>query len=277
MKQINFTKMHGLGNDFIVLDNLDGKINLSTDQIKTLSDRHTGIGFDQLLIIEKPSVVNAEFDYRIYNADGYEVEHCGNGARCVARFVYERGLTRNTTIKMNTALGIITLTLLENSEVTVQMGIVDLEPRNIPFIADAQATHYQLDVEGTHYSVGAAAIGNPHVLLLVENIETANVEFLGPRIENHTRFPNRVNVGFMQLIDRENINLRVFERGVGETRACGTGACAAAAIGHVQGLLDKRVNVNLPGGRLKIYWPDVNNTIEMTGPCSTVFEGQTRM
>lgn len=277
MTSIAFTKMHGLGNDFMVIDNQEESVELDPATILRLSDRHTGVGFDQLLVVERPSVPGAEFDYRIFNADGDEVEHCGNGARCFARFVSDRGMTNNRSIRVNTRNGLITLVLQDDGQVMVEMGVPVFEPAGVPFLADAQAPFYDLDVAGARYPVGAASIGNPHVLLQVDDVDTAEVERLGPLIENHERFPRRVNVGFMQLIDRQHLRLRVFERGVGETRACGSGACAAVAIAHRQGLLDKTASVTLPGGELKIHWPNENSSIEMTGPCSTVFEGHTRM
>jgi len=277
MNLVNFTKMHGLGNDFIVINNLDGNVNLSSERISALSDRRTGIGFDQLLVIEPASVSEAEFNYRIFNADGGEVEHCGNGARCFARYVHDKGLTKSRSIPVNTSAGMITLHLLDNQNVTVSMGVPVFEPAAIPFLAEQTQKIYLIDVEGRQIEVGCTAIGNPHVVLQVEDVATAEVETLGPLLESHRLFPNRVNVGFMQIIDSGNIKLRVFERGVGETRACGTGACAAVAIGHNQGVLDKVVNVTLLGGPLKIVWEDFNSSIEMTGVCSTVFEGQTRM
>ena len=277
MRTVNFTKMHGLGNDFMVVDNTDNRVELDRDTIRRWSDRHTGIGFDQLLVVESPSVECAQFDYRIFNADGGEVEHCGNGARCFARFVTDRGLTDRHSIDVNTCLGVITLQLHSDGQVTVKMGVPQFQPDCVPFVAPERAQSYSLDVSGRQLEVGVASIGNPHVLLHVDDLCVADVETLGPLIEYHERFPNRVNVGFMQVMDRQHIRLRVFERGVGETRACGTGACAAVAIAHQQGLLDNSVIVSLPGGDLKIHWPNVTASIEMTGPCSTVFEGQTRM
>ena len=274
---LQFTKMHGLGNDFMVVDNLSGEVLLGADRIKALADRYTGVGFDQLLVIEKPTTAEAEFDYRIYNADGSEVEHCGNGARCFARYVTDKGLTSSARINVNTIGGQLTLILNDNELVTVQMGVPDFNPANIPFKASEESPYYAIEVNNTTIDVGAVAIGNPHVVLQVNDTDTAQVETLGPLLELHERFPKRVNVGFMQLIDRGNIRLRVFERGVGETLACGSGACAAVAIGIRQGLLDKTVNVSLSGGPLKIVWEESNKSIEMTGACSTVFEGQTRM
>lgn len=277
MKSVAFTKMHGLGNDFMVIDNLSQKLELSPAKIRDWSDRHTGIGFDQLLVVNPPSVSEAEFDYQIFNADGHEVEHCGNGARCFASFVVAKGLTQNRCITVRTQSGLITLDLQSNGEVMVHMGILDFRPERIPFDAKKESLFYDLEVAGETYQVGAASMGNPHVLLQVDDIDRAEVQTLGPLIESHKRFPARVNVGFMKIFDRRHIYLRVYERGVGETRACGTGACAAVAIGHKQGLLDKSVTVTLLGGNLRVHWPNENTSIEMTGPCSTVFEGHTRM
>ncbi len=277
MGEFNFTKMHGLGNDFIVINNLDGSLKLEQQRIRELSDRYTGIGFDQMLLVETATVAEAEFNYRIFNADGGEVEHCGNGARCFARYVHDKGLSNNRTMLVNTTGGLITLRLLDNQEVTVDVGVPVFEPAAIPFEAPVEQNTYEINVDDTTLTVGAAAIGNPHVLVQVDNVDTAPVETLGPLLESHHRFPKRVNVGFMQIIDTENIKLRVFERGVGETKACGTGACAAVAIGIKQGLLDKTVSVTLPGGSLNIVWKDFQSSIEMTGACSTVFEGQTKM
>ncbi|NND90675.1 MAG: diaminopimelate epimerase [Granulosicoccus sp.] len=277
MKRIEFTKMHGLGNDFMVIDNLTQGVQLDTEQIVALANRHTGVGFDQLLVVEPATVEGAEFNYRIFNASGEEVEHCGNGARCFARFVSDRQLTGNRSIRVNTCNGIITLVLQDNGEVMVRMGVPIFDPAGIPFLAERQAPFYELNVAGETFRVGAASIGNPHVLLQVKDVDAAEVARLGPLIERHQRFPRRVNVGFMQILDRQSIRLRVFERSVGETQACGSGACAAVAIAHRQGLLDNSAVVSLPGGELQIHWPNGKSPIEMTGPCSTVFEGHTRM
>lgn len=269
--------MHGLGNDFMVIDNIAGKVNLNATQIKSLSDRNRGIGFDQLLLVESPTVPNVDFDYRIFNADGEEVEHCGNGARCFARFLHERGLSHSNEIAVNTNAGVITLRLREDEQVTVSMGVPVFEPQKIPFLADSQQLSYQLEVDEKSIEVSPLAIGNPHAVLLVPDIATAPVQDLGAQLERHPRFPNRVNVGFMQVIDSGHIRVRVFERGVGETQACGTGACAAAVIGQRKKLLDKSVIVTLPGGDLEIFWAGGDHNVEMTGPCTTVFEGQTKM
>ncbi|MFK7892956.1 MAG: diaminopimelate epimerase [Granulosicoccus sp.] len=277
MTAISFTKMHGLGNDFMVIDDLEESLQLDAQRIRALADRHTGVGFDQLLIVKKPSESDVEFDYRIFNADGGEVEHCGNGARCFARFVVDKGLTDSQVIPVNTRQGRITLKLQNDGNVTVAMGVPEFDPALVPFVAREQADTYELEVDARIYHVGAASIGNPHVLLQVSDLQSAEVETLGPLIERHARFPNRVNVGFMQVFNRQHIGLRVYERGVGETRACGSGACAAVAIAHRQGVLDKTAVVSLPGGDLQINWTNSTAAIEMTGPCSTVFEGQTIM
>lgn len=277
---IDFTKMHGLGNDFMVIDNLARDIELDAARIRTWADRHTGIGFDQLLIVEPPSDPAAQFDYRIFNADGGEVEHCGNGARCFARFVLDRGLTHERVLHVKTGNGLITLQVLDDGNVTVQMGVPTFVPELVPFIGPYKSgitPWTDLHVDGETLQVGVAGIGNPHVVLLVDDVATAEVDRLGPLLEAHSRFPKRVNVGFLQVIDTTRARLRVFERGVGETRACGSGACAAMAIGQRAGLLGRRVRMELTGGSLDLHWPGDADSVAMTGPCSTVFEGQTRM
>jgi len=274
-----FTKMHGLGNDFLVVDNTAGEIVLDATRVRRLADRHTGVGFDQLLVVERSTHPDARFDYRIYNADGGEVEHCGNGARCFARFVAERGLEEAREIVVNTSGGLVTLALRDDGQVTVGMGVPTFVPAKIPFLADAERAdgRYPIEVGGETFSVGVVGIGNPHLVMAVTDIDRAPLERLGPLLESHPRFPRRVNVGFAELVSRAHVRLRVFERGVGETRACGTGACAAVAVGQRQGLLDRRVRVSLSGGDLDIFRADEEAPIEMTGPCSTVFEGHTRM
>ena len=296
--RLAFTKMHGLGNDFMVVDNTAGALRLDAARIRRLADRRTGIGFDQLLLVERPSRPGAAFDYRIHNADGGEVEHCGNGARCFARFVVDRGLTTASEIVVGTSGGLVTLRLLDDGRVCVSMGVPAFLPSAIPFVPDegpgvpADGRH-ALRVDGETLVVGAVAIGNPHLVVPVPSVARAPVATLGPRLESDPRFPNRINVGFVEHVDRGHVRLRVFERGVGETRACGTGACAAVAVGQRQGLLDERVRVSLTGGELEVYRPlaasadsadpdadptaDRGAPIEMTGPCSTVFEGHTEM
>lgn len=272
--KIAFTKMQGLGNDFVVINGYERPVFLTAEQIRRIADRRFGVGCDQLLMVEKPQTAAADFRYRIFNADGGEVEQCGNGARCFARFVADQGLTDKTEIPVETAAGLIHLRLERDGQVTVDMGPPRLEPAEIPFQAAARSTAYTLDVDGRQVQIGAVSMGNPHAVLRVENIDTAPVERFGPLIESHSRFPNRVNVGFMQVLDRGHIRLRVYERGAGETLACGTGACAAAVAGRIQGLLDPDVEVELPGGRLQIHWPGDGSPVMMTGPAETVFTGE---
>jgi diaminopimelate epimerase len=271
---IDFTKMHGIGNDFIVINALQAPLPFDRDEIRRLSHRRFGIGFDQLLVVEPSTTEDAEFSYRIFNADGGEVENCGNGARCFARFVREKGLTSSERIPVMTSTGLMTLIVHEDGQVTVSMETPQLHPDQVPFTADTQAGRYTLDVDTEQVEVGVASIGNPHVVLQVASVDTAPVERLGPLIEKHPRFPNRVNVGFMQVVGTDEIALRVFERGVGETLACGTGACAAVVVGIDQGLLGREVLVHLKGGDLVVQWADNEAPIKMTGPCETVFEGR---
>ncbi|MFV8784073.1 diaminopimelate epimerase [Microbulbifer sp. SA54] len=272
--RLKFTKMHGLGNDFVMLDGITQRIKLSPEKIRFISDRHTGIGFDQLLLVEAPRNPDMDFRYRIYNADGSEVENCGNGARCFARFVRERRLTAKEKILVETAAGVLELNVQEGDQVAVDMGAPILEPREIPFEADIQAETYPLEVDGEVYNVGAVSMGNPHAVLLVDNVDTAPVETLGAAIEQHPRFPARVNVGFLQIESRDKARLRVFERGVGETRACGTGACAAMVSARLRGLVDEELKITLPGGTLTIHWPGPGAPVTMTGPATAVYHGQ---
>ncbi len=265
--------MHGLGNDFVVIDAISQSINLSTEQIQFIADRHFGVGCDQLLLVEKPSTAEADFRYRIFNADGGEVEQCGNGARCFARFVVEKGLTDKQVIPVETQSGLIELSLQGENQVRVNMGVPNLDPASLPFEAAAQAQSYELDVAGEIHHIAAVSMGNPHAVLRVDDIDAAPLETLGAVIEAHPRFPQRVNVGFMQVMSRHTIRLRVFERGVGETQACGTGACAAMVAGVIQGWLDNQVRVILPGGELTIHWQGKDQPLFMIGPASRVFEG----
>jgi diaminopimelate epimerase len=271
---LKFTKMHGLGNDFMVLDLVRQKLALTDALIRTLSDRKTGIGFDQLLIIEPATQASCDFAYRIFNHDGGEVEHCGNGARCVARFVVDQGLTPKTELTFEMAKGTIRTSLGSHSMVTVDMGAPILEPARIPFAADAQAITYPLQVAGKDYEISAVSMGNPHAVMLVPSAADAPVAELGPLLEYHPRFPERVNAGFMQIVDAGTINLRVFERGVGETLTCGTGACAAVVAGRLRGLLAEEVAVHTHGGILHIRWNGGQDSVWMMGPTATVFEGQ---
>lgn len=276
--QIKFTKMHGAGNDFMVVDAITQKVFFSHDLIKRLGDRHFGVGFDQLLVVEPPYNPDHDFHYRIFNQDGSEVQMCGNGARCFARFVVEHGLCNKREIRVSTMAGELTLKLDEDG-VIVNMGLPVLLPEKIPCTFGSQAPTYQvtLDPEKSggigSLEVGAVSMGNPHMVVRVDDTATCDIARLGPLLEAHETFPEKVNVGFMQVLSRSEINLRVFERGCGETLACGTGACAAVVSGIVQGLLDSKVKVHLPGGTLTISWPGGNTPVMMKGPALTVYEG----
>ncbi len=270
--RLKFTKMHGLGNDFMVIDGVTQSVELNARDIEHWSDRHFGIGFDQLLLVEPPTRPDRDFRYRIFNADGSEVENCGNGARCFARFVLDQNLINRRNIRVETAGGDLELNVQEDGQVTVDMGRPRLRPEKIPFQAAERAILYPLNVADKTLQISAINIGNPHCVLRVDDVLTADVDTLGPAIESHPAFPQRVNAGFMQIIDRKNIRLRVFERGVGETLACGTGACAAVVAGIVNDWLDHTVSVTLPGGVLTIHWSGQGNIL-MTGPVSRVFEG----
>ncbi len=270
---IQFTKMHGLGNDFIVIDAIKQQVELNPNKIKQLADRHFGIGFDQLLLVERAQSTDVDFRYRIFNADGGEVEQCGNGARCFAHYVTDKGLTNKKTFSVETMNGVLTLSLAENDQVTVNMGIPVFEPEKIPFSADKLADRYNLQPGGHAIVAGVVALGNPHAVMLVENISEAPVDTLGPEIESFEQFPQRMNAGFMQVISSSEINVRVFERGVGETLACGSGACAAVVIGRIWDLLDENVQVHLTGGTLNIEWKGEGAPVMMTGPAVTVYEG----
>jgi len=271
---INFSKMHGLGNDFMMVDNITQNVFLSKDQIRKLADRNFGIGFDQLLMIEAPYDPDLDFHYRIFNADGSEVAQCGNGARCFARFVRMKGLTNKHKIAVSTKGGNMTLYIEKDGQISVNMGQPKLEPSRIPSKASKREATYIFRADEHTIFSGAVSMGNPHGVVEVEDIETAEVELLGPLLENHERFPEKANIGFMQILSREHIKLRVWERGAGETLACGSGACAAAVIGQVQNKLDPHVQVDLPGGTLQVRWHGENQTVKMTGPAEHVFDGQ---
>jgi diaminopimelate epimerase len=277
MMQFEFTKMHGLGNDFVVIDAVSQDIALSAEQVRLIADRHFGVGCDQLLLVERPQLEGAEFRYRIFNADGGEVQQCGNGARCFARFVHDRGMTDSRTIPVETTAGMIRLKLEDDGQVTVDMGVPSFAPASLPFEPDDldrdDTEYHRLVVNGQKYAIGAVSMGNPHAVLLVDSVDEAPVATLGAAIESHERFPERVNVGFMEIMDRSHIRLRVFERGVGETLACGTGACAAVAVGIHNSLLDHAVQVQLNGGNLTIRWEGDDNALFMTGPAQTVYKG----
>lgn len=274
---LRFTKMHGLGNDFMVIDLVTQHAQLSPKLIRQWSDRHTGIGFDQLLVVEPPGHPEVDFRYRIFNADGSEVEQCGNGARCFARFVQDKRLTAKSEIRVETAGGLITLNVRRDGQVTVDMGAPRFTPAEIPFTADHEAVSYPLEVNGQTLEVAALSMGNPHCVTLVDDLDRYPVAELGPLIEHHPRFANRVNAGFMQLVDQHQARLRVHERGAGETQACGTGACAAAVAGIRLGHLKSPVTIRLPGGNLKIEWAGPGQPVMMTGPAARVYEGQIRI
>jgi diaminopimelate epimerase len=271
--QISFTKMQGLGNDFVVIDAYNTPIQLSTQQIKAMADRHFGIGFDQLLMVERPTTENADFRYRIFNADGSEVEQCGNGARCFVRFVHEQKLTNKSRITVETASGIIYPELQADGMVTVDMGIPKFSPAEIPFIAERTQDTYRIQLSQDEIEFATVSMGNPHAVCLVSDVEQAPVERVGAALESHPSFPNRVNVGFMQVMHAHHIKLRVFERGAGETLACGTGACAAAVSGIRRGLLQSPVTVSTRGGDLTIAWAGDKSKVMMTGPAVSVFNG----
>lgn len=267
-----FTKMHGLGNDFIVLEVRNEADVPDPATLRRLADRHTGIGFDQALIIHPPRHSGTDVFYRNFNADGSEVEQCGNGARCVASLVaHQRGAERLT---MENIAGIVHAQLLADGRVSIDMGVPDFTPSALPFSADRQDLAYDIEVNGAQQSIGAVSMGNPHAVLTVADVLTAPVETLGPALESHSRFPRRVNVGFMQIVSPSHIRLRVYERGVGETRACGTGACAAVAVGRLRGVLTERVRVDMPGGELQIDWAGAGQPLWMTGPTAHVFDGR---
>lgn len=265
--------MHGLGNDFVVIDAINQRIDLTPAQIKNLSDRHFGIGFDQLLLVEKPDSRDADFKYRIFNADGGEVAQCGNGARCFARFVRDKKLSDKNEIRVDTGSGRLLLIFGEDRQITVNMGIPRHRPAEIPVLAGQESQLYKITVDAVEHTFGAVSMGNPHAVIQVPDIKTAPVFELGSRLESHPFFPERANIGFMQIIDRDHIKLRVYERGAAETLACGSGACAAAVIGIEQNLLNQNVSVELPGGELKISWSGRGTPVLMTGPAISVFEG----
>jgi len=274
---LRFTKMHGLGNDFVVIDAVTQQVRITAEVARRLADRHFGIGCDQVLVVEAPSLPDADFQYLIFNADGSEVAQCGNGARCLAKFVRDRHLTGKNRIHVQTRSGVLELNIEKSGDVSVAMGVPRLEPAEIPFLAEQRATQYPLEINGQTLGIAAVSLGNPHAILQVIDIATAPVTTLGPLIEQHPRFPERVNAGFMEVVARDHIRLRVYERGVGETLACGSGACAAVVAGVLQGLLDFIVTVELPGGRLRVAWPAEGKPVVMTGPATTVYHGRIKL
>ncbi len=275
--KLKFSKMHGLGNDFVVIDAISQKVKLSAEQYRFIADRHFGIGCDQILLIEKPTQGDADFRYRIFNSDGGEVEQCGNGARCFVRYVHDHGLSDKTEIRVETAGGIIIPRLESDGQVTVDMGLPRFEPGEIPFLTDHRAPLYLLSLEEKIIEISALSMGNPHAVQVVPDVAHAPVAVDGPRIEQHPSFPQRVNAGFMQVVDRGHIQLRVYERGAGETLACGTGACAAVVAGVQRGLLESEVRVTTKGGDLLIRWGGEGTSVFMTGPAVEVFAGEMRL
>ncbi|HHF5942076.1 TPA: diaminopimelate epimerase [Haemophilus influenzae] len=270
---MQFSKMHGLGNDFVVVDGVTQNVFFTPETIRRLANRHCGIGFDQLLIVEAPYDPELDFHYRIFNADGSEVSQCGNGARCFARFVTLKGLTNKKDISVSAQKGNMVLTVKDDNQIRVNMGEPIWEPAKIPFTANKFEKNYILRTDIQTVLCGAVSMGNPHCVVQVDDIQTANVEQLGPLLESHERFPERVNAGFMQIINKEHIKLRVYERGAGETQACGSGACAAVAVGIMQGLLNNNVQVDLSGGSLMIEWNGVGHPLYMTGEATHIYDG----
>ena len=272
--RLSFTKMHGLGNDFIVFDAADPSQVPSAQALRRLADRRTGIGFDQALVLQPPRAAGTDVYYRIFNADGSEVEQCGNGARCIARLVASRAGRRDRAFTMDSPGGLVSARLRSDGLVSVAMGVPNFDPRSLPFTTDAEAASYHVDLPAGPVEFGAVSIGNPHAVIRVRSARDAPVDSVGPAMENHPRFPRRVNVGFVEIVAPDHVRLRVYERGVGETRACGTGACAAVAVGRRHGPLAEEVRVDLPGGRLIVQWPGPGEPIWLTGPAETAFEGQ---
>ena len=271
---LKFSKMHGLGNDFMVVDNITQNAFFSPEKIKQLSDRNFGVGFDQLLVVEPPYDPDQDFHYRIFNADGSEVSQCGNGARCFARFVKDKGLIHRNKIMVSTKAGKMALHLEKAGQVTVNMGKPIFDPASVPFTANKQESTYIIRDKGTTHFCGVVSMGNPHCVLQVNDLDKAEVDKIGKLLVAHERFPEGANIGFMQIIDENNIRLRVYERGAGETLACGSGACAAVAVGRIQGKLNESVEVSLPGGKLTIKWPGGDAVVKMTGPAQHVYDGQ---
>jgi diaminopimelate epimerase len=274
---LKFTKMHGAGNDFVVIDLISQRYRLRPRDVRKLADRRFGVGCDQVLVVEAPQNPGVDFRYRIYNADGGEVEQCGNGARCFARFVRDKKLTSKRIITVETAGGVLELRVRNRQDVEVDMGAPVFEPQHIPFAAQERGDSYPLRVDNRELEIGAVSMGNPHALLRVDDVDNTDVAHLGPLIESHPDFPQRVNAGFMQVVSDSHIKLRVFERGVGETLACGTGACAAMVYGLSRGWLRDSVTVDLPGGKLSISWAGEGQPVIMTGPTAVVFEGTIRI
>lgn len=275
--KLKFTKMHGAGNDFVVIDAISQHIDFTPAQWAHLGDRRFGVGADQMLVIERATTPGVDFRYRIFNADGGEVEQCGNGSRAFVKFVVDKGLTSKRKIRVETMSGVIEPAMLDDGRITVDMGAPVLDAASVPFDASglqAQDDVWPLDVNGRTIAISVVSMGNPHAVQVVDDADHAPVESDGPVIERHARFPTRVNAGFMQVLDRQHVKLRVYERGAGETLACGTGACAAVVAGIRRGLLDSPVSVQTRGGELSIAWGGVGQPVMLTGPAVTVFEGE---
>ena len=275
--RLAFTKMHGLGNDFIVFEAPDAEQVPTRRQLRSLADRRTGIGFDQALLLTPPRHAGTDVYYRVFNADGGEVEQCGNGARCIARLVATRGKRRDRHVRMDSPVGIVDAELRPDGLVSVAMGVPDFDPQSLPMRAEREAASYRIDLPGGPVEFGAVSVGNPHAVIRVRSVDIAPVDSVGPAMENHERFPNRVNVGFVEIVSPAHIRLRVYERGVGETLACGTGACAAVAVGRHDGALAEEVRVDVRGGRLGVRWPGPGQPIWLTGPAETAYEGQVEL
>lgn len=270
---LSFAKMHGLGNDFMMVDGVSQQVYFNQGQIRKLADRHRGVGFDQLLLVEPPQQPDVDFHYRIYNADGHEVEQCGNGARCLARFVRQMGLTWKHKLRVSTINGIMSLQILRNGLVSVDMGVPQLLPEKIPLRFEQQALSYSVTVDDKSFEFGAVSIGNPHCVITVDDVKQIDVIQIGQSLTQHELFPSGANIGFMQVVANDEIRLRVFERGVGETLACGTGACASAVIGRLQHQMKQKIRVFLPGGHLHIDWPGEGQSLRMMGPVEFVYQG----
>jgi len=274
---LKFTKMHGLGNDFVVIDAVTQNVCVTGTMARRLADRHLGIGCDQVLVVEPPSDKTLDFDYKIFNGDGAEVEQCGNGARCLARFIRDRNLSGKKTIQVKTMNRVISLTINEDKLVSVDMGVPGLEPSDVPIIQSTKSNTYAIDINNEQFDISAISIGNPHAVLFVPNVDSAPVSEIGQELQRHAQFPKQVNVGFAQVVNRQYLKLRVYERGAGETRACGTGACAAAVAAIQQDLADSPLRVALIGGDLQINWPGEGQPLIMTGPAVTSYHGRIKI
>ena len=274
---MKFTKMHGLGNDFVVIDAVTQNVRVTASMARRLADRHLGIGCDQVLVVEPPSDKTLDFDYKIFNSDGGEVEQCGNGARCLARFIRDRNLSGKNTIQVKTMNRIISLTINKDKLVSVDMGIPALEPSDVPIVESTKLTTYTININNEQFDISAISMGNPHAVLFVDNVESAPVSKIGQELQSHAQFPKQVNVGFAQVMNRQHLKLRVYERGAGETRACGTGACAAAVAAIQQDLADSPLRIALTGGDLQINWPGEGQPLIMTGPAVTSYHGRIKI